>query len=116
MGAFSPFFDTLVSVEGDRAASTGGTTRIAGTYSACVFDNSFALPFSEADVDSSVRTFSVHVLAGDWLERKPPQVGDRITVANAEPCTPELPSIQLAVSKIDSLFGDVWMFTAKEIT
>lgn len=115
MGAFSPFFDTPVSVSGERARPQGGVTRIAGTYTACVFDNGFAGPFSEADVDSSVRTFSIQVRAGDWLERKPPQVGDRISIANVTPCDPELPSVSLAVSTIDSLFGDIWIFTAKEI-
>lgn len=109
--AFAPFFDTPIAVEGNRANGK----RIAGNFMACVFDNGFADPFAEADADSAIHTFSISIMAGDWLESKPPQVGDKIAIVFADPCTPDLPSIKLAVSHIDSLLGDTWTLTAREI-
>lgn len=109
--AFAPFFDTPIAVEGQR---TGGR-RIAGNFNACVFDNGFADPFADADADSVIHTFSISIMAGDWLENRPPQVGDKIVIALADACTPDLPSIKLAVSHVDSLLGDTWTLTAKEI-
>ena len=108
--AFSQFFDTPINVEGTRIAN-----KIAGTYNACVFDNGFAAPFIDGDVDSTIRTFSISIMAGDWLESKPPQVGDKISFVTNDDCTPSLPSIKLAVSHVDSLLGDVWTLTAREI-
>ena len=82
---------------------------------ACVFDNGFAAPFAETDVDNLTRTYSISIMAGDWLEKMPPQVGDKIMVSYADDCTPNLPNIRLAVSHIDSLLGDTWTLTAKEV-
>lgn len=109
--AFAPFFDTPIAVEGNRADGK----RVAGNFIACVFDNGFADPFTEADADSTIRTFSISIIAGDWLEGKPPQVGDKIYVSNPDDCTPDLPNLVLAVSRIDSILGDTWVLTAKEI-
>lgn len=109
--AFASFFDTPIAVEGNRANSK----RIAGNFMACVFDNGFADPFAEADADSTIRTFSISIMAGDWLENKPPQIGDKIVISYPDDCTPQLPAIKLAVSHIDQLLGDTWTITAKEL-
>ena len=108
--AFIPFFDIPVAVEGLRENG-----KVAGTFMACVFDNGFAAPFTDTDVDSTIRTYSISIMAGDWLEKLPPQVGDKIMVSYADDCTPNLPNINLAVSHIDSLVGDIWTLTAKEV-
>lgn len=108
--AFTPFFDTPIVVERQQA-----NVRLAGNYSASVIDNGFALPFAEADIDSSIRTYAIEIMAGDWLENKPPQVGDKIVVDCSTPCTPNLPSLTLAVSHIDSVIGTTWSITAKEV-
>ena len=109
--AFAPFFDTPIAVEGQRP----GGKRIAGNFKACVFDNGFADPFAAGDADSEIHTFSISIMAGDWLENKPPQVGDKIYVSNPDDCVPNLPNIVLAVSHIDTIIGDTWVLTAKEI-
>lgn len=112
--AFSPFFDIPIAVEGERSAPEGAR-RIAGTFMACVFDNGFADPFADADAETSIRTYSVSVIAGDWLEKKPPQTGDRIAVDFSGGCSPTLPSMKLSVSRVDQIVGDTWTFTAKEV-
>lgn len=109
--AFSPFFDTSISVEGNRKSGN-----VAGTYNACVFDNGFADPMIEVDGDTTVRTYSIMIKAGDWLEERPPQIGDRITIGNSTDCARDLPLIRLAVSSVDSLLGDTWSMTATEVS
>lgn len=108
--AFAPFFDTPIAVE--RQLSN---VRLAGNYTASVTDNGFAVPFADADIDSTVRTYSIEIMAGDWLENKPPQVGDKIVIDLSTPCTPNLPLLTLAVSHIESVIGTTWSMTAKEI-
>lgn len=103
---FSPFFDRRISVEGNRLFTPGQTRKVAGTYCACIFDNGFADPFADADSESAVRTYSISVLAGDWLDHEPPQVGDRVTCGD----------IKLAVSRVDSILGDTWELTAREVS
>lgn len=56
------------------------------------------------------------IKAGDWLEERPPQVGDRITVNVSSDCARDLPCIKLAVSSVDSLLGDTWSMTATEVS
>jgi hypothetical protein len=127
--AFVPFFDCVISVEGLRASSSSGSAaptlaaataarKVSGTFKACVFDNGFADPFAAADADSNVRTFSISVRAGDWIERTPPQIGDRITI-HEEMEVPEgalcPKSHALTVSRVDSVTGDIWSFRAKEV-
>ena len=108
--AFVPFFDTPIAVEGQRANG-----KVAGSFMACIFDNGFAEPLGNADVESTIRTYSISIQAGDWLEKRPPQVGDKIFVNQSDACTPNLPNIALAVSHIDSIVGDTWVLTAKEV-
>jgi hypothetical protein len=112
--AFACFFTDVITVEGLRAvpSSSGSGTaarKVSGTFRACVFDNGFADPFAEADADTNARSFSVSVRSGDWIERTPPQVGDKITL--------ELDGLayRLAVSRIDTTTGDIWSITAKEV-
>jgi len=95
--AFEPFFDTPIAVKGVRVNGN----RVAGNFMACVFDNGFATPFIEADADTTIRTFSISINAGDWLENKPPQIGDEIFITKPDDCTPNLPTMKLAVSHID---------------
>lgn len=105
----APFFDETIVVEGVRPGVADGTTRtVKGTFKACVFDNGLADPFADADAESNVRTFSISVRARDWIERTPPQTGDRISI--------DRPGItfKLAVSRVDSVLGDTWTCTAKE--
>lgn len=105
------FFDTPIAVSGKR---TNGS--VAGNFMACVFDQGFAEAFSDGDADTSIRTFSISILAGDWLESKPPQIGDKVTLLNKDLATaPTIPNMNLVVSHIDQLVGDVWIFTAKEV-
>lgn len=108
--AFSQFFDVPISVTGKRKSGN-----VAGTYDACVFDNGYADPMMETDADTSVRTYSIMIKAGDWLEMRPPQVGDRIAVNVSSDCARDLPTINLAVSSVDSLLGDTWSLTATEV-
>lgn len=108
--AFSQFFDVPISIEGKRKSGI-----VAGTYNACIFDNGFADPMIETDSDTTVRTYSIMINAGDWLEERPPQVGDRITISNSTDCARDLPCIKLAVSSVDSLLGDTWSLTAMEV-
>lgn len=108
--AFSMFFDTPISVSGERPSGS-----IAGNFNACVFDQGFADAFSEGDADTTIRTFSISILAGDWLEQKPPQIGDKVVINKPTSCAPNLPVLNLVVSHIDQLLGDVWIFTAREV-
>jgi hypothetical protein len=109
--AFSMFFDTPIAVSGDRANG-----RVAGNFNACVFDQGFASAFSEADADTTIHTYSISILAGDWLEKNPPQIGDKVVIGKPTFSTsPNLPTINLVVSHIDQLLGDVWIFTAREV-
>lgn len=109
--AFAQFFDTPISVGGKRKG-----INVSGTYNACVFDNGFAQPIIETDSDTSVRTYSIMIKAGDWLEERPPQVGDKITISNSTDCARDLPIIKLVISSVDSLLGDTWSLTATEVT
>ena len=105
--AMSPFFDDVIIVKGVRAsASQTSQTPICGTFRACVFDNGFADPIASADAESNVRTFTIITPAGEWLERNPPQVGDTVAMDGRPP---------LRVARIDSLDGDEWVMTAKEV-
>ena len=106
--ALAPFFDETIVVEGKRKHGSG-TRSVRGTFNACVFDNGFADPFAEADAESNVRTFSISVRAGDWIERTPPQTGDRISIDG------QSQTFKLAVSRVDSVLGDTWTCTAKEV-
>lgn len=71
--AFRGFYDKVIVVKAPRAGRT-----VTGTFKACVFDDGFADPFSEADAETDVRAFGISVCIGDWIDAKPPQVGDRI--------------------------------------
>ena len=102
-GAFEPMFSDSFSVRGKRNGRT-----IRGTFYGCVLDTGFSDPISEADSESVVRSYSITVCRENWLERKPPQTGDRVEVA-------EIPGLRLAVSHVDSVAGDLWTFTAREV-
>ena len=108
--AFGPFFDETIVVEGKRPASraAGASRPVKGTFRACVFDNGFADPFAEGDADSNVRTFSVSVRPGDWIEGTPPQPGDRITLER------DGFSFHLAVKDVTPTFGS-WTVAAREV-
>lgn len=82
---------------------------------ACVFDNGFADPFAEVDANSICRTYSVSVLAGDWLEQQPPQIGDKIMISKSDDCTYLLPTLHLVVAHVDSIVGDTWTLTVREV-
>ena len=109
--AFNPFFDTPIAVEGMRT----NNRKVAGNYLACIFDNGFADPFAEIDTDSNCRTYSISILAGDWLEAQPPQIGDKIMITKPDDCSPTLPMMNLVVAHVDQLIGDTWTLTAKEV-
>ena len=49
------------------------------------------------------------------MERKPPQIGDRIVVGGTTDCSPTLPMLELAVSRVDNIVGEVWSLTATEV-
>lgn len=103
--AYDPFFSDTIVVDGVRPFADG-TRTVSGTFRACVLDNGYADGF-DADAESTVRTFSVQVKAGDWVDETRPQVGDRITLA----C-----GVTLAISSVNNLVGDVWTMTAKEVS
>ena len=107
--AFSVFFDCPISVEGERAHSSQAGRKVAGSYMACVFDNGYVDPFAEADAESNVRSFGISVKAGDWLDNEPPQVGDRITLPQGNI------NFKLAVFRVESILGDTWTLTAREV-
>jgi hypothetical protein len=104
--AFSPFFDDAIVVEGVRSSADGGRRKVQGTFSACVLDTGFAEPLMEGDADSDVRTYSVSIRSGDWVDGTKPQVGDRVRLTNGT---------QLAVSRTDNLLGENWSLTAREV-
>lgn len=101
--AFEPIFSDSFSVRGKRNGRT-----IKGTFYGCVLDTGFSDPISEADAESVTRSYSITIRKGEWLERKPPQTGDRVEVG-------EMPDLKLAVSHVDSVAGDLWTFTAREV-
>lgn len=103
--AFAPFFGDVIAVSGRRRAD-GEVREFAGTFSACVLETSFSDAAVETDADSSVRTFSVSVATGDWLDGQRPQIGDRIRLADG---------LTLAVSHVDNLAGDTWTLSAREV-
>jgi hypothetical protein len=105
--AFSPFFDDAIVVEGVRSSADGGRRKVQGTFSACVLDTGFAEPLMEGDADSDVRTYSVSIRSGDWVDGTKPQVGDRVRLADGT---------QLAVSRTDNLLGEIWSLTAREVS
>ena len=110
--AFAPFFDEVISVEGRRSATLSAdgapavTRNVSGSFYACVFDNGFADPLADADAESGVRTFSITVRAGDWIEGTKPQTGDRVHLADGT---------LLAVNSVGMLAGDTWVLTAREV-
>lgn len=103
--AFAPFFGDVIAVSGRRRVD-GEVRDFSGTFSACVLETSFSDASVETDADSSVRTFSVSVASGDWLDGQRPQIGDRIKLADGLP---------LAVSHVDNLAGDTWTLAAREV-
>ena len=105
--AMAPFFDDVIIVEGRRTSSDhNGTRSISGTFRACVIDNGFADPIAAGDAESNVRTYTIITPVGGWLERTPPQTGDRITLENGR---------RLAVQRINALDAGDWTLTAKEV-
>ena len=104
--AIAPFFDDVIVVEGVRPFADGGRRKVQGTFSACVLDAGFSEPLIEGDADSDVRTYSVSIRSGDWVDGTKPQVGDRVQLANGT---------LLAVSRTDNLLGDIWSLTAREV-
>ena len=101
--AFRRFYDDEIVVEAQRAGRS-----VKGTFKACVFDSGFAEPFADADAETDVRSFSVSVRAGDWIDAKPPQVGDRIALVR------EGFSYSLAVKSVSPGVGD-WCMDAREV-
>ena len=102
---FSPFFDRRISVEGKRPFTPGHSRKVAGTFQACVFDNGPSDPLMDTDAGTNVRTFSISVRAGDWLDHTPPQTGDTITIGE----------VRTAVSRVETVTGDTWTLTAREV-
>ena len=88
---------------------------MTSTFYACVFDQGFATPFAEADADTTIRTFSIQIKAGDWLEKKPPQIGDEVSLGQMFECAPDAPAMRLVVCKVGNLIGSVWEVTAREV-
>lgn len=75
-GAFAPFFDDVVSVEGRsgaRAVKTGGIP-------ACVFDQGFDDPVSDGSSATERRLYSVVVRVADWPNVEPPRIGFVVTL------------------------------------
>ena len=103
--AFAPFFDDEIVVEG-RRKDDDGTRKVEGSFSACVVYNGFSEALMEGDADSDVRTYSISIRSGDWVDGSKPQVGDRVRLADGT---------QLAVSRTDNLLGDIWSLTAREV-
>lgn len=115
--AFEPFFCDVIVVEGRRANPAGspkaGTRTVRGTFRASVVDNGFSDPIAAADAESGVRSFTVSVPAGEWLERTEPQVGDRVRVESVGGRAARLPP--LAVCSVGLMPGCVWTFEAREV-
>ena len=92
-GAFDPFFDDLVSVEGrvgDRVVKTGAIP-------ACVFDQGLDDPLSDEDTHTNRRRFSVTIRARDWLEVDGPQVGFTVELKDG---------LKLSVTSVAVVHGD----------
>lgn len=112
--AFAPFFREAVAVEGRREAipalNGGGTVArsVRGTFRACVMDCGFAEPLADGDATCSARVYAVSVRKGDWVDRTPPRVGDRVraTVGGR--------SASLVVTSV-SCGEDVWTAEAREV-
>lgn len=101
--AFEPFYDETIVVEGRR-----GSRPVKGTFSACVFDTAYADGMLPGDAESEMRTFSVSVRVGDWIDGTPPQVGDRITFER------DGIGFKLAVSSVEPVIGS-WTCQAREV-
>lgn len=104
--AFAPFFDDVIVVEGVRPSADGAARKVEGSFSASVVYNGFSEPLMEGDADSDVRTYSVSIRSGDWVDGTKPQVGDRVRLADGT---------RLAVSRTDNLLGEIWTLTAREV-
>lgn len=103
--AFAPFYSDTIVVDGVRPFA-GSHRRVQGTFKACVLDTGFSEALMEGDADSDVRTYSVSIRSGDWVDGTKPQVGDRVRLANGT---------QLAVFRTDNLLGETWSLTAREV-
>ena len=113
--AFAPFYRDAITVEGTRRSlpslqgSHGVPRAVRGTFRACVIDNGFAEPVAESDAESSLRTFGISVRRGDWIDRMPPQTGDRVALVR------DGQTLRLCVSGVGVACGDAWTFTAREV-
>ncbi len=113
--AFEPFFDTPVFVKGRRPDERNEIKLVSGTFYACVFDQGFANPILDADADTDVKTYTIQIRAGDWLNKLPPQIGDEVQIGKQMECAPNAPSSKLVISQVGELVGDVWDLQAKEV-
>lgn len=75
--AFAPFYDSLVSINGNRRLRT-----IRSTFRACVIDQGFEDPLSADGTGSTRCAISVRIRKSGkqgWNDVTPPQVGDVVT-------------------------------------
>lgn len=103
--AFAPLFSDTVDVTGVRRIGTG-THYVEGSCKACVFENGFADPIADGEIDSDVRTFSVQIRSEDWIDSERPGVSYRLTLANGIKC---------AVNRVSLGLDGVWVLDAKEV-
>lgn len=77
-GAFDPFFDDLVAVEGrvgDRVVKTGAIP-------ACVFDQGFDEPLQDESTATVRRLYNVVVRIADWPYVALPNAGCHVMLAD----------------------------------
>ena len=103
--AFAPLFSDTVDVTGVRRIGTG-THYIEGSCKACVFENGFADPIADGEINSDVRTFSVQIRSEDWIDSERPGVSYRLTLANGVKC---------AVTRVDLSLDGTWCLSAREV-
>ena len=78
--ALAPFYDTEVAFFGTRP----GPRPIAVVVKCCVFEDGFAPPPIDTDVDTSVRTYSLSFPISAWTDETPPQKGERVSMNGAD--------------------------------
>ena len=104
--AFDPMLCDTIVVEGKRNVSGSVTRPVSGTFRASVMENGYAEPTSDQDAERKVLMIVVWVKEGDWIEKSPPQVGDRIFLENGR---------QFAVKEAGAPFGGIWPMEAWEV-
>jgi hypothetical protein len=95
--AFAPFYDDIVSVEGQRQGRVVKT----GGLMACVLDQGLDDAIGEGDADSTRRRYSVSIRTADWPDVFAPQRGDTVVLADGNE--------RLSVLSVARSLGDIVM-------